>query len=115
MIKILPLLMSFVFVLTFGYEFAEQSAPGTSDTSDKMIRDEDIQHYDIDQDRATVNQMPSQSGSEGSGAGGVTKDSDSMLKDSDSSKTPVDKAPAEPGTKGSGAGGTSDDWHSSGY
>jgi hypothetical protein len=113
--KILPLLLSFVFVLTFGYEFAEQSAPGNSDTGPKMIRDEDIQHYDIDQDRATVNQMPAQSGSEGSGAGGVTKDSDSTLKDSDSSKAPVEEAPAEPGAKGSGAGGASDDWHSSGY
>ncbi len=113
--KILAILMGMAFILTLGLAFAAEDMSGPQGTSDKIIRDEDIQHLDMDQDRATVNQMPTESGTEGSGAGGVNKDSDSTYKDSDQSTAPLEKTPAKPGAEGLGAGGSSNDSYSPGY
>jgi hypothetical protein len=107
--KILSLLTGLAFVLSFGLAFAADNAGETSgtDNTDKMIRDDDLSHSNLDQDKGTVNQMPEGS-VEGSGAGGTSKDSESF------SKTPVEKSPEEP-AKGSGTGGESKDSGSWGY
>jgi hypothetical protein len=112
--KILAMLMGMAFIITFGLEFAEDMS-GPQGTGDKIIRDEDIQRLEMDQDRATVNQMPAESGTAGSGAGGVSKDSDSTYKDSDWGKAPVEKTPAKRGVEGSGAGGSSNDSYTPSY
>ena len=41
--KFLSLLAGMVFILAFGMAYADELQPGDGYTSDKMIRDEDIQ------------------------------------------------------------------------
>lgn len=106
--KLLSLLSGMAIVLTFGMALAEDSTT-QKDSSDitirDMIRDDDLPRINLDKDRATINQMPAETGAEGSAAGGVSGESDDMFKDIEQIKTPadVDKVPAEEGT---GAGGT---------
>ncbi len=107
--KILSLLMGMTFVLTFGLAFAEDSVTDTGDTNDKMIRNDDLLNLKLDPDRATVNQMPSESSAEGSAAGGVSSESESMGTDIEQSKTPADKGPAESGAEEPGTGGATKD------
>lgn len=113
--KILAILTGMAFTITLGLAFAVEDLSGSQGTGDKIIRDEDIQQLQLDQDRATVNQMAAEPGSEGSGAGGASTDSDTMYKDSDQYTAPVEKTPAKPGIEGSGAGGSRDDSYSPGY
>jgi hypothetical protein len=103
--KILSLLMGTAFVLAFGTAHAEDSVSGAGDMGDKVIRNDDLSHIQLDQDLATLNQMPAETEAEGSGAGGVSKDSDSMGTEMEQGNTPADKGAAEPGAEGSGAGG----------
>ncbi len=111
--RILSLLAGMAFVFTVGFVLADDSMTETKDNGDKIIRNDDLSHIDINQDRATVNQMPAESGAGGSAAGGIGGDSNTMKNESDSTKAPVEKTPVEPGTEGSGAGGT--DTYSPGY
>ncbi len=104
--RILSLLAGVALVLTAGFVFADDSATWTKDNGDKIIRNDDLSHIDINQDRATINQMPAESGAGGSAAGGMSGDSGTMKNDSESTKAPVGKTPVEPGAEGSGAGGT---------
>ncbi len=109
--RILTLLAGAAMVLTAGFAYAEESLPGSGDPGDKMIKNEDLSHIQLDQDKATLNQMPSEA--EGSAAGGMSTDSESMGTEMDQGKTPADKGAAEPGTEGQGAGGVtrdSSDW-----
>ncbi len=108
--KILTLLAGMALVLTAGLAFAEDLS-GNGDPGDKMIRNEDLSHIQLDQDKATLNQMPSEA--EGSAAGGMSTDSESMGTKMDEGKTPADKGAVESGTEGQGAGGgtkDSDTW-----
>ena len=78
-------------VLGFGMAYAEDMIPGNKDTGEKMIRNEDLEKYNQDQSKSTVNQMPSRPGAEGSAAGG-SGESDSTLKDDTSDKpAPLDR------------------------
>ena len=62
--KILSLVLGMGLVLSLGMAYAEEGMSGTKDTSDKMIGNDDLQRNNLDQDRATVNQMPAEPGSE---------------------------------------------------
>jgi len=105
--KILSLVMGIGLIFSLGMAYAEEGIGGARDTTDKMIRDDDLLRYNLDQDRATINQMPAEPGSEGSAAGGVSGEPESTGTDIEQSKSPVDKGPAIPGEEGTGAGGTS--------
>ncbi|MGE5173856.1 MAG: hypothetical protein ACM3MD_08505, partial [Betaproteobacteria bacterium] len=89
--KILLFMMGMMVVLAFGLVYAEDNMTGTDDTSDKMIRNDDLSHIILDPDRATVNQMQAAPEAEGSGAGGVSGDSDTKI--DQGGNVPVDKAP----------------------
>ena len=92
-------------VLTFGIALAEDNAAQTKDpgnvTIRDMIRDDDLPRINLDQDRATLNQTPAETGADGSAAGGVSGEPD-LFKDIEQIKTPadVDKLPAEEGAGG---------------
>jgi hypothetical protein len=105
--KFLSLLMGMGLVLSFGLAYAEEGMSGTKDMGNKMISNDDLLRYDLDQDRATINQMPAESGSEGSAAGGVSAEPESAGADIDQSKSTGDRIPAIPGDEGTGAGGAS--------
>jgi hypothetical protein len=107
--KILYLLTGVAAVMTFGLAQAAETMPAPIDSTDKMIRNDDLLRYNLDQDRGTINQLPALpgadvSGAEGSAAGGVRNDTDT-LRDENISKTPADK-PVEksPGEGGAGTG-----------
>lgn len=106
---IFSLLTGMAFVLTFGSAYAEGNMTGREDTGDRMIRNEDLPYIILDPNRATVNQMPAETGAEGSAAGGVSEESGGMYKDSDQGNAPVEKAPAETGVEGTGTGGVGKD------
>jgi hypothetical protein len=76
--KILSLLMGITLVLTFGLACAEDSVTDTRNTNEKVIRNDDLLHIKLDPDRATVNQMLSESIAEGSAAGGVSNESENI-------------------------------------
>ena len=80
--KVLSLLAGMVLVLAVGMAYADDMMPGNKDTGDKMIHDEDLQKYNQDQSKSTVNQMPSVPGAEGSAPGGI-RDSDTVTRPSD--------------------------------
>jgi hypothetical protein len=105
--KILSLVMGIGVILSLGMAYAEEGIGGARDTSDKMIRDDDLLRYNLDQERATINQMPAAPGSEGSAAGGVSAEPESAGTDIEQSKAPVDKGPTVPGDEGTGGGGAS--------
>ncbi len=108
--KILSLLAGMALVLAAGLAYAEDIMPGSGDLGDKVIRNEDLSHIQLDQDRATLNQMPSEA--EGSAAGGMSTDSGTDM-EMDQGKTPIDKGAAKPDAEGQGAGGAgkdSDTW-----
>ncbi len=102
--KIISLLPGMVLVLAAGLAYAEDSVyTGTDDRNDKMIRNEDLSHIQLDPDRATLNQMPAESEVEGVAAGGVAADMDSMGAEVDQGKARAEKGPAESGVEGQGA------------
>jgi hypothetical protein len=103
--KILSLVLGMGLVLSLGMAYAEESTGGAGDTSDKIIRDEDLLRYELDQDRATINQMPAEPGMEGSAPGGVSAEPESAGTDIEQSEEPVDKGTVVPGEEGAGAGG----------
>jgi hypothetical protein len=104
--SILSLLIGMALVLSFGLAFGADSMSNPGNTSDKMIRDDDLERYSPNPDRATVNQMPVEPGAEGSAAGGVrSDDSENAGTDVEQGKTPADKGLDVPGTEGTGAGG----------
>ena len=105
--KILSLLMGMGLVLSFGLANAEEGTSSTKDMGNKMISNDDLLRYDLDQDRATINQMPAEPGSEGSAAGGISAEPESKGADIEQSKAPVDKGPATSGEEETRAGGAS--------
>jgi hypothetical protein len=94
--KFLALLAGTLFAIASGFVYAETSTTDIKDTGDKVIRDDDLSRLKFDQDRSTLNQMPSEQSVEGSGAGGITNDSDSWKYDISPGKEPVEKAPTKP-------------------
>ena len=88
-------------VLTFGIALAEDNAAQTKDPGSVTIRDDDLPRINLDQDRATLNQTPAETGADGSAAGGVSGEPD-LFKDIEEIKIPadVDKLPAEEGAGG---------------
>jgi len=106
--KLLSFVTGIAAVLTFGSALA-------GETFDKMIRNDDLLQYKLDQDRSTVNQLPALpdagiSGAEGSAAGGVRNDTDPWL-DENKSETPAAEPAVEPAEKSparedTGTGGT---------
>jgi hypothetical protein len=102
---ILSLVMGIGLVLSVGMVYAEEGMSCTKDTSDKMIGNDDLLQQNLDKDRATVNQMTTEPGSEGSAAGGVSKEPESTGTDVEHGKAPVDRGPAAPGEDETGPGG----------
>jgi hypothetical protein len=102
--KFLSFIMGMGLVLSLGMAYAEEGAGGIVYPSEKMIRDDDLPRLNLDQDRATVNQLPAVPGREGSAAGGVRQEPKSTDTDIEQSKEPVEKIPAVPGEEGTGAG-----------
>ena len=100
--KFLYFIMGMGLVLSLGMAYAEEGAGGIEYPSEKMIRDDDLPRLNLDQDRATVNQMPAGSGTEGSAAGGVSAEPQSSDTGIEQSKEPVEKSPALPGEEGTG-------------
>lgn len=76
--KILSLITGIAFVLSFGLAYTEDSVTDTKKTNDKVVRNDDLLHIKLDPDRATVNQMLSESIAEGSAAGGVSYESEDI-------------------------------------
>ena len=112
--KILSLSMGMAFVLAFGMAYAKDGMSGSGDMGDKVIRNDDLSHIQLDQDRATLNQMP-ETEAEGSGAGGISKEEDSTGTEMEQGNAPAEKGAAASGAEGSGAGSTtkdSDTWRS---
>ncbi|HYA86676.1 MAG TPA: hypothetical protein VEI57_06405 [Nitrospirota bacterium] len=113
--KMLTTLIGMAVILTFGLASAAEDTSEFQGTNDKTIRNEDSQHLNMDKDHATVNQMPAESGTAGTGAGGVHKESDSAYKNSNRGMAPVENTPTKHEDAGSGAGGSSDDYYNPGY
>jgi len=76
--KILSLITGIAFVFTFGLAYAEDSVTDTKKTNDKVVHNDDLLHIKLDPDRATVNQMLSESIAEGSATGGVSYESEDI-------------------------------------
>jgi len=105
--------MGTVFVVAFGMAYAEESMSGDMG-DDKVIHNDDLSHIHLDQDRATLNQMP-KTEAEGYAAGGVTKEEDSMGAEMEQGNKPAETGAAGAGVEGSGAGSStkdSDTWRS---
>jgi hypothetical protein len=110
--KIFSLVMGTVFVVAFGMAYAEESMSG--DMGDKVIRNDDLSHIKLDQDRATLNQMP-EIEAEGYAAGGVTKEEESMGAEIEQGNKPAETGAAGADVERSGAGSStkdSDTWRS---
>jgi hypothetical protein len=102
--KLLSLFAGMVFILAFGMAYADELQPGYGYTSDKMIRDEDIQKYDQDMGPGTTNQMPALPEVRGSAPGGVSGE------DTYDKPAPVEKDTTKPSDSGDGMGGPSKSW-----
>jgi hypothetical protein len=101
--RLLSLFAGIVLVLAFGIAYADELQPGYGYTSDKMIRDEDIQKYDQDTNRGTTDQMPALPEVRGSAPGGVSGDTYDK-------PAPVEKDTTKPSDSGGGMGGPSKGW-----
>ena len=73
--QIISLMAGVVLVLSFGIAYADDSGIASKNT-DKMIRDDDLLRYNLDKDQGTVNQMPAEPETQGSGAGGIVNTPD---------------------------------------
>jgi len=99
MIKIFSI-VGMALALAVGLAYTEDTMPAAGAMGDKIIRNEDLSHIQLDPDQATLNRMPAESsaesGIEGSAAGGVSSESD---RDMDT-ETDIDqgKMPADNGT-----------------
>jgi len=94
--KLLALLAGAAFAIASGFVYAENSTTDIKDLGDKVYRDDDLSQLKFDQDRSTLNRMPSEQSVEGSGAGGVTNESDSWKYDISPGKEPLEKVPVKP-------------------
>jgi hypothetical protein len=101
--KLLTIFAGMLLVLAFGIAYADELQPGDGYSSDKMIRNEDIQKYDQDMGQGTVNQMPALPDEvKGSAAGGGSKDTESDWKSDTYEKNgPVEKDMSKPSGGGS--------------
>ncbi len=108
--KVLSLITGIAIVFALGSAYAAEGVNTAGDTIDRMITNDDLSHINLDQDRSTVNQMPSVSSEEASGsaAGGGREESDSTYKDMEQNKESIEKKAGELGVEGSGAGGGKD-------
>ncbi len=102
--KILSVVLGMGLVLSLGMAYAEEGTGGIVYPSEKMIRDEDLPRYNLDQDRSTINQIPAEPGAEGSAAGGINREPESTGTDIEQNKAPVEKVPVAPGEEGSRCG-----------
>ena len=100
--KVLSLLAGIAFVLAFGMAYADDAMPGSKDTGDKMIRDEDLQKYNKDQSQSTVNQMPAKPDAEGSAAGGSENPGSTPKDDTYEKPAPAEKDTTKPADTGPG-------------
>ncbi len=110
--RILSLIIGTIFVVAFGMAYAGESMSG--DMGDKVIRNDDLSHIHLDQDRATLNQMP-ETEAEGYAAGGVTKEEESLGAETEQGSKPAETDAAGAGAEGPGAGSStkdSDTWRS---
>jgi len=110
--KVLSLIAGTVFVLAFGMAYAGELEPGDGYTSDKMIRNEDIQKYDQDMGPGTTGEMPALPEVRGAAPGGVTEDGSSEGK---SDAVEVEKDKTKPSDSGKDIGGPSRGWDPYGY
>lgn len=102
--KMLSLLIGMGLVLSLGIAYAGDGAGGAMYPSERMIRDDDLPRLNLDQDRATVNQMPANPGAEGSAAGGLREEPKNTDTGIEQSKEPADIVPATPEEEGTGKG-----------
>jgi len=100
--KVLSLLAGMVLVLAVGMAYADDMMPVNKDTGDKMIHDEDLQKYDKDQDKSTVNQMPPVPGAEGSAPGGSGSPGSNQKDDTYEKPAPADQGTTNPSDTGPG-------------
>jgi hypothetical protein len=99
--KLLSFLIVIVLVLAFGIAYADELQPGDGYSSDKMIRDDDIQKYNQDTDQSTVNQTPVLPDEIKGSAPGGGKDTDPGWKSDTYEKTaPVEKDQKRPSDSG---------------
>ena len=103
--KIVPSLVGMAVILALGQVYAGEDMSAFPGTDDKTMN--------MDRDHATVNQMPAESGTAGTGAKEMNKDSDSAYKDREQGTAPGVKAPTKGSNEGSGAGGSSDPYYPS--
>jgi hypothetical protein len=102
--KILSFVMGIGLFLSLGMAYAEEGTGGVTYPGEKMIRDDDLEHLNLDQDRATVNQVPALPEIEGSAPGGVREEPKDTDTDIEQSKEPVGIVPAAPEEEGIGKG-----------
>jgi hypothetical protein len=98
--KVLSLMAGMVFVLAFGMACADGTPPGSMDTGDKMIRNDDIQKYDHDQGQGTFNVMPAVPEETGSAAGGSGESDPTRINDGKEKPAPVEKDMTTPADTG---------------
>jgi hypothetical protein len=103
--KILSVVLGMGLVLSLGMAYGEEGTGGIVYPSEKMIRDEDLSRYNLDQNRSTINQMPAEPGAEGSAAGGVNREPESKGTEIEQDKAPIEKVPAITRDEGTGRGG----------
>ena len=102
--KLLSFFAGSLFVLAFGIAYGDELQPESAYTSDKMIRNEDLQKYDQDQGPGPFNQLPALPEAQGSGAGGGSRE------DLDEMPAPDEKDATKPSDDRGGSGGQSRDW-----
>jgi hypothetical protein len=81
--KILTIIATLLLVFALGTAYGDETQPGTTDTGDKMIRDDDIRKYDHDQGtgEGTFNVVPAPKPEvKGEAPGGVSGDRESDAK-----------------------------------
>jgi hypothetical protein len=93
--KVLSLLAGMVFVLAFGPAYADDMMQESKETGEKMIRDQDLQKYEQDQEKSTVTQMPSVPGEGGSAAGGTGEPGSAPTMTTPSDTGPAMKDPVQ--------------------
>lgn len=115
--KVLSLVGGMVFLFAVGMVYAaEDTSMPSKDSSDKTYGNEDMMRYNTDQSENPVNQMPSEPGIQGSGAGGPSEGSDTMTNDMTKDKAPAEKKiDKEKSTEGTGGGDTYKDYMRNGY
>jgi hypothetical protein len=91
---IIALATGLMLVLALGTAYAADST--TQYRGDKMIRNDDLNQQTLDENRATVNQMPAEPEVQGSGAGGTSSELDTRPTDKDLNAAPADNLKEEP-------------------